>query len=428
MIKTLARIVVGGAYVLAILALVGLLTCNLRLYVPNPPDPSSKRVAEEVWAELRFLRHALDRGAGKDMQQLFPEGDFFSHVLYGLAWVNVGLQSAPGSPERQQALSEARWTWETLGTPDLLRPFVRARTLSPAYGVFYTGWRNYLLAGILLLQAPAQLDAQELAIFEEQCDQIARALEANPTPFLQAYPGASWPVDTFPALVSLQTHTQLVDDRYEPVIEAWVESLHEHLDPRAGLLPHLVDYRTGRQIQGARATSQVLILRFLLDIDPDFGIAQYQAFRARYVVYLWGLPGVLEYPQGVYGQTGDVDSGPLIKGVSLSATAIMLGTSRVYGDVTVSDAIWHAGEFLGFPVRYGGMKRYWLGQMPVGDAFAVWSKTAVPWLESIPRRTYHPIIPWWWRIPLNGLSLGIGIVIVLMVRGIERAICHWKSE
>jgi hypothetical protein len=164
----------------------------------------------------------------------------------------VGLQITPDSPERQQALAEARWAWMKLGAPDSLMPFMTSQSLSPQYGIFYTGWRNYLLAGILLLQGPSQLDADELAVFQGQCDEIAQALTTSPTPFLQAYAGTSWPVDMFPAVASLRAHTQLVDDRYEPVVDAWLEALREYLDPDTGLIPHRVDYQTGRQIRGAK--------------------------------------------------------------------------------------------------------------------------------------------------------------------------------
>jgi hypothetical protein len=40
-------------------------------------DPG--RIPPDVIAQLRFLRGALERGAGEEMQQLFPEG-FFSQL------------------------------------------------------------------------------------------------------------------------------------------------------------------------------------------------------------------------------------------------------------------------------------------------------------------------------------------------------------
>src|SRR5690348_16412397 len=65
--------------------------------------------AGDVHGELRFVRRALDRGEAARMQKLFPEGFLFSHVLYGLAWVEQGMGVAVGDPLRSRALTEASW-------------------------------------------------------------------------------------------------------------------------------------------------------------------------------------------------------------------------------------------------------------------------------------------------------------------------------
>ena len=37
-----------------------------------------------------------------------------------------------------------------------------------------------------------------------------------------------------------------------------------------------------------------------------------------------------------------------------------------------------ASEAFGLPISWGGSKRYLFGAVPVGDAFLVWSKSALP--------------------------------------------------
>ncbi|MEM7333454.1 MAG: hypothetical protein AAF490_15300 [Chloroflexota bacterium] len=383
---------------------------NLRLYVPRATIPPQSRLTNNIQAELRFIKQSIENGAGADMQALFPEGDFFLNVLYGLSWVNVGLQLPQADPQRLEAIQEATWAWENLGSEASKRPFQVSQSLAPSYGIFYTGWRTYLLGGILLMQDPDNVNQSQLAQFTTNCAAIAEAVSRSPTPFLSAYPSASWPVDMLPAMVALKIHGRLVNDDYEPIIEQWFTQLPSYLDTNTGLLPHRTQYATGRPLQGARGTSQVLILRFMAELDPAFATGNYNIFRENYVIYRWGLPGVLEYPKGIDG-IGDVDSGPLLDGVSLSATAVMLGTSRVFGDTNLSNALWHSGEMLGFPIRWNGQKRYWFGILPVGDAFVVWSKTAVSWLEPMPQQTFPRLIPWWWRLPFHLLSL-LGLVLL----------------
>ena len=65
-----------------------LIGCNVRLYSP----PAEHNDYEQVDAILNEFQAKLDRGVASDMQVLFPEGYYFSYVLYGLSRVNLGLQ------------------------------------------------------------------------------------------------------------------------------------------------------------------------------------------------------------------------------------------------------------------------------------------------------------------------------------------------
>ena len=117
-----------------------------------------------------------------------------------------------------------------------------------------------------------------------------------------------------------------------------------------------------------------------------------------------GVPAVLEYPSGTSG-VGDVDSGPLIFGVSLSATVVTLGSALVHGDHLLAEPLLHSGEVLGLPITWNNKKRYAFGMMPVGDAFLVWSKNARPWIATPSSASLPPAASWWWRLPWHGLSL-----------------------
>ncbi|MEM7802197.1 MAG: hypothetical protein AAF633_23595 [Chloroflexota bacterium] len=390
---------------LFILITIFLLLLNSRLYFPAPPPIGSNQVPADSEATLRYLRGEIEDGAAARMQALFPEGAFFLNVTYGLTQVNNGLLYPIGSNERIDALEEARFAYAQLEKEASIRPFYSAESLSPPFGIFYTGWRNYLLAGILLLQAETELDPTEREQFTAQSQEIAAAVEQNPTPFLQAYPGAAWPVDTFPAMVSLKAYGVLIDDRYEPLVDQWLRDLGPYLDPTTGLTPHRVDPATGAMRQGARATSQSLILRFLYELDPALAGDHYARFREQYGLYTVGIPGVREYPIRVNGR-GDIDSGPLIAGASLSATTVMIGTARIYGDRNWGDSIWQAGEMLGMPLSWQSEKWYGFGVLPVGDGFAAWSKSSHPWLQPEPvEASYEPLIPSQWRLRLHLVSL-----------------------
>lgn len=345
-----------------------------------------------VRRQLTFLRAQLDAGAAPEAQKLFPEGYFFLYALYGLAHVELGRVAADPAPHAR----EARWALARLETPAGREPFDAA--LTPAYGVFYQGWSNWLRGGILSLGPDETLRRH----FASASAALATAFDAAPTPYLAAYPGQAWPVDSTVAAASLRLHDKLLPARYAGTVDRWLAGVRERLDPDTGLVPHTVDPVSGRPTSVARGTSQSLILRFLVDVDPAFARSQYLRFRSLFVVRPLGLgPAVREYPVGRDGPA-DVDSGPLPLGVSLSATAVTLGAAAVQGDGRLAGALANYGELLGVPVSTPWSKRYAAGVLPIGDAFLAWSKTARPWVAA-PPAPLPPAVNRTWRLPFLAL-------------------------
>ncbi|NEA36198.1 hypothetical protein [Streptomyces sp. SID13031] len=358
------------AVVASLLSAVG--TARLVLPRGEPVDGAVK--------QLRFLRGAIDGGADQDAQGLKPEGYFFLNVLYGLSWVQVGLES----PERTaDAVREAQWALARLNTADGTRPFDLAG-LSPRYGVFHAGWTNWLRGGILSLQ-PAE--SRDTAEYTKASSELAKAFDASETPYLDAYPGQAWPVDSTVAMASLALYDHLMTPRFQPTVARWVAGVKTRLDPATGLMPHQVTPVS----TGARGTSQTVIHRFLLEIDPGFARSQYEVFREKFVTGLG--PAVREFPKGTDG-SGDVDSGPLVFGVSLSATTVGLGAARVQHD-PLAGVLAREGDLLGVPVSGLHTKRYALGLVPIGDAFVVWSATARPFAAG-QQPELSEGFGWWW--------------------------------
>ncbi|MFE3328204.1 hypothetical protein [Streptomyces sp. NPDC059176] len=347
-----------------------------------------------VQRQLAFLRAALDDGAGDEAQRLFPEGYFFLHALYGLSWVEIGMREERGA--RSEALREARWALERLDSPSGRAPF--SAGLVPSYGVFYRGWSNWLRGGVLGLQPAADRGPEELRRFADDSEALGAAFDAAKTPFLSAYPGQAWPVDSTVAMASLRLHDKLLAPHFAGTVDRWVRAVRDRLDPRTGLLPHRVDPATGAPTEVARATSQSVIQRFLVDVDPAFAGEQYLRFRDRYVAFPLGLgPAVREYPDGTDGPA-DVDSGPLPLGVSASASVVTAGAAQVHGDTALAEGLTNHSELLGLPLDTPWTKRYAFGLLPIGDAFLAWSKTARPWVSQ-PAAAPPASLTWWWRLP-----------------------------
>lgn len=403
------RKLIRAIYLIVVLcAGVALLVVNVRLYLPAAAAYAAGGVPDDIPAQLAFLRQALDAGAGEEMQQFFPEGYYFSHVLYGLSWAQVGIR---GEPYRDDALREARWALERLDTPTGRAAF--SPLLDPPYGVFYVGWTNVLRGSLLRLDPDDALLRQQ---FEADTGALAAAFSAASTPFLTAYPGQAWPVDSVVAMAALALHDQLYPLRYQDVIARWLDGARQRLDPLTGLLPHRVDPFTGTGLETARGSSQSVILRFLHEIDPAWAAEQYRAFRRQFIGFLGTVPGIREYPPGINGE-GDVDSGPLIGGLSASATVVTMGAAYTHNDRKLGDAFLHIGESAGLPLTWGGVKRYAFGLLPVGDAFLTWSQTAMPMNTAaggaVGGAAYPDLVSAGWRLPLHLLSAGAVFLLLL---------------
>jgi hypothetical protein len=378
--------------VVAVLAGVAVVVPNVRLY-------ATEQGTGALVAQQRFLGERLRAGGGEQMQAYFPEGYFFSHVLYGLTWLDLARRD-DGGGLRQEALREARWALRALESTSGRAPF--DQDLRPAYGVFYIGWSNRLRGGIVEL---AGRNAPEAARFRADCAALARELAAN-GPFLQAYPGQAWPVDTVVAVSALRLHDRAFGEHtYDSAVRDWIAAAREQADPATRLLPHQVE----PQLTGARGTSQSIIQRFLPEIDAGWARAEYAEYRRWFADTRFGLPVVLEYPRGKTG-TGDVDSGPLILGVSASATVVTIGAARVHGDQQLAGPLTGFGEALGAPIRLRGQKWYAFGVLPIGDAFLAWS-AAAPRAEPGEYGTYDGVAGWWWRLPWHAVGL---LVIALL--------------
>lgn len=124
------RVVAAAVVAVALLASAVAAVQTARLYPPSPLDREDAAIVADALPRLAYLRSALAGGAADRMQQLFPEGYFFSYVLYGLTWVDVGTRA---EPHRAEALAQARWALAHLDSPAGQAPF--AAGLAPPYGV-----------------------------------------------------------------------------------------------------------------------------------------------------------------------------------------------------------------------------------------------------------------------------------------------------
>lgn len=365
------------------------------------PDPSGDRATRVAVAQLEFLRPGLEARADQ-MQLYFPEGRVFTLALYGLTWVDVGL-GASHAATRARALAEARHALALAQAPRSLEPFEPAGGLP--YGMFYEGWVAHLRAGTLHLGGGAAADTA----FRASCARLDAAFRAL-GPFADSYVGMAWPADNAVGAAALASCGTLLDARYTESARAWLRAALRRVDPATGLIPH----EAGPPLP--RGESAALMIRFVHEIDPRVAAAQYDAMLRTFATRFAGLlPAVREYPHGVHGR-GDVDSGPVVLGVSAPASVVGVAAARITGHARAAADLRATPEVLGLPLQWGGRRAYAFGRLPVGDAFLAWASVVRPW--NTPAAAPVASTPYGgWRVTWYVLWGG---VLTLCVTGLAR--------
>ena len=390
-------LLVWAAALLAILVI-----WNLRAYTPvsNP---------ETTLAQLRFLRDALTDGSAEQAQRVFPEGFFFSWVLYGLGNAQLAAQLPASHPERPWLLENAQTALSKLESDAGKAPF--PPDLSLPYGAFYNAWVLYLQASLIRALGVTQSPPALLERFQAGCARFAQALERNSSPFLASYLGHSWAADSSIGVGALGLHDKLFPPRFQGAIANWVNRAKALLEPGLGTLPHQSDVISGQSIETSRGGSQAMMVLALAHADPAFAKSQYEAFRKHFVTESLGVPGVLEYVRGQTGN-GDVDSGPIVLGFSGPSVIVGMGAAITMNDLHTARVLNGFVETGGFAVQFNQTRRYLFGALPIGDAFLVWIRTMQPLVQD----AWPPVFSSFWAWGLHVFSLLLAARIVFGLR------------
>ena len=373
----------------------GLAVAGRIVWIGYGPAPGTAVAA----AQVKFLQRSIAAGDGARMQQLFPEGDFFLRALTALAAANTASAD----------LEPVRALRDSLDDPDRVAVF--GSGMVPEHGIFQAGWTLAVAVEVAQVSGD-QADKEDV---RRRAGVVNEALHGSRSGYLESYPGQYWPCDTVVAACALADAAALLGrPNWLETVRSWRAGVTRSADPDSGLLPHRVD-GTGRSLEGPRGSSQSVIQAFwpmigkVLDGRPD--TTSWSAFHREFVVRELGLVGVREYPRGTRG-AGDVDSGPLLLGVSASASTVTLAAARAVGDVALAEDLSRQAELLGLPTSWGGQRRYALGAVPVGDAFLAWARTRPAGEPLTNNHNGKPGRPWW---PVFGAPFLLPLVALIAV-------------
>ncbi len=209
-------------------------------------------------------------------------------------------------------------------------------------------------------------------------DTLARRVLQSHHHYLETFPGRIFIPDNAVAIASLSIAQLTLGIDYYGPISAWLAQTRGFLlDPATGLIRPGID-SGGKGVGRPRGSYAAWTVYYLNWVDRNFAQEQYRLLKANFAVKLpFGLAALREYPRGYHGRA-DVDSGPVIWGLSTAGTGFMIAGARLSKDADYLQGLLASVEVAGGTVSAGGFRHYLFSPV-VGEAIVLAMKTACNW-------------------------------------------------
>ncbi len=284
------------------------------------------------------------------------------------------------------AFDKKRWGEDALADLD-----------QPAGHIGYLGHLNFMLAAYHLVggQQP-----ERRHLFERVSLHLRRVIEASPFLCAETYPDEVYLADNAVAIASLALFEQVDATAGTGIGARWLSYAQDHLrDPATGLFVFRLS-RSGWPMQGSRGSGSAWSLFYLSYFAAEEAVEQYWLLKQHFGKRIFpGVTGVCEWPGG-QKHGGDIDSGPLIFGLSPAATGFAMAGARLAQDTPFLSALSLTAELAGFSVQFRGRRRYLVADRiapVIGDAILLAMKTVTAWdgryIES-EGSTAMPAVSW----------------------------------
>jgi len=163
----------------------------------------------------------------------------------------------------------------------------------------------------------------------------------------QTYPGETYPPDIAMSAAAVGLFDLSTGADHGATLRDWGRRLRRGaIDSESGLLVQRLDPASGAWLDLPRGSGTALAAYALRYSHPRLSAELYGALQRRDFL-LFG--GILESPGT--DLTGDIDSGPVILGVGVSATGFSLGGARMHSDRVAWRQIMRTATLFGVPIR-----------------------------------------------------------------------------
>jgi hypothetical protein len=247
-------------------------------------------------------------------------------------------------------------------------------TLGSSHGHAYLAYPALALGMARLLGAP--LDEELQAQHDALIAAYERRLLSSPTGLIETYPGEAYPTDVAAVAGAIAVHGRATGTDHRRVLERWATLVRERqVHAPSGFVYQRMGAGDGKPHDVPRGSGTGLAAYFAGFADR--ALARELAEAAfRHESSLLGFSAIDEYADGFSG-SGDVDSGPVLFGVSVAATGFTLALARAHGRADVYERLYRTAEVFGIGQRDGSSFRFLTGG-PIGNALLLALLTSGP--------------------------------------------------
>ncbi len=240
-------------------------------------------------------------------------------------------------------------------------------------GHAYLGYINLAL-GMLRIVAPRN---RFTGLHDRITDALARRIEHAPHGLIETYPNEAYPADVASVIGSIGLHDRGAGSDHHALLTAWAETFRARwIDPRSGMIFQTGDATTGLPRGPARASHTALAVYALSFALPELSLDLFRALQRSQHASFFGFGAIREDAPG-HGGSADIDSGPVVLGVGVSATGFSLAGARIHGDRALYTELYRTADLFGVPRKSGDGRRFVSGG-PLGDAILLAMLTARP--------------------------------------------------
>ncbi|MFI9510203.1 hypothetical protein [Nocardia sp. NPDC052566] len=202
-----------------------------------------------------------------------------------------------------------------------------------------------------------------------------RRLLASPTALLDTFPGEAYPTDVAAVAAAIAVHGRATGTDHTAVLTHWAKQVRAvQIDRDTGLVWQRMG-SDGRTHDAPRASGTGLAAYFTGFADRGLAAELADGLFGQERSIL-GFGAIHEYGNG-YDGAGDIDSGPVILGISVSATGFALAPARSLGHRDVFTRMYRTADLAGLPLRSGNRLRFANGGV-IGNALLLAFLTSGP--------------------------------------------------